>query len=244
MGSMLLRHAAKKLLYAAGYSVRRRSSPIRTFGEFFATLKYSGFHPATVFDVGVAQGTPELYSSFPEATLVLIEPLAEFEAHMKAILNRRHGFMYLAAAGETKGNIVLNLYPDPRKTSRHRKMGPNVPIVETRKVPMMPLDDIVADHELQASFLVKLDVEGDELSVLRGASVVLAQSEVVVLEMSVAKRFDGEAGFVETISFLAGQGFRLCDIVGAADTPQGLLSQVDLAFLRVNGELAGKMYRD
>jgi FkbM family methyltransferase len=241
---MLLRHAAKKLLYAAGYSVRHRSSPIRTFGEFFAILKHSGFHPATVFDVGVAQGTPELYSSFLEATLVLVEPLVEFEAHMKAIIKRRCGYMYLAAAGETKGEIVLNLYPDPRKTSRHRKMAPNVPTVEARKVPMIPLDDIVADHELQAPFLVKLDVEGDELSVLRGASIVLAQSEVVVLEMSVAKRFDGEAGFVETISFLAGKGFRLCDIVGAVDTPQGLLQQVDLAFLRVEGEMARWVYRD
>jgi hypothetical protein len=123
-------------------------------------------------------------------------------------------------------------------------MGTNVPIVETRKVPMIPLDEIAADNVLQAPYLVKLDIEGGELSVLRGASVVLAQSEVVVLEMSVAKRFDGEAGFVETLSFLAGQGFRLCDIVGAADTPQGLLSQVDFAFLRVEGELARKVYCD
>jgi hypothetical protein len=79
---------------------------------------------------------------------------------------------------------------------------------------------------------------------IRGASLVLAQSEVVVLEISVARRFEGEAGFVETISFLAGQGFRLCDIVGAADTAQGLLKQLDLAFLRVDGELAKKVYCD
>jgi len=34
----------------------------------------------------------------------------------------------------------------------------------------------------------------------------------------------------------------LPDIVGAADMPQGLLSQIDLAFLRVNGELDRCVY--
>lgn len=237
----MLRQLAKRVLNAAGYSLRRKSTPIRTMGEFCTVLKRLGFYPGTVFDVGVAHGTPELYTAFPDALLVLVEPLDEFASHMSGILRQRSGFRYLAAAGETRGEVVLNVYPDLRKTSRYEKLGINASTQSVRKVPIIPLDDILAEHELQPSYLLKIDVEGDELSVLKGARLVLEHSEVVVLEVSVSKRFDRGADFSDAISFLTKCGFRLCDIVGAADTPQGLLMQIDLAFLRANGALSKKL---
>jgi len=198
----------------------------------------------SIFDVGVAQGTPDLYRAFPEAVLVLVEPLQEFVSHMRVILEQHQGFMYLTAAGEGKGEVTLNIYPDARKTSHYKKIDARMAIVEMRKVPIIRLDNIAADHQFPTPYLVKVDVEGDELSVLKGASFVLTQAEVLVLEMSVAKRFDGEAGFAEIVSFLESRGFRLCDIIGAADTPRGLLKQMDLAFLRGNGKLAKRVYCD
>ena len=226
----------------AGYSLRRKSTPVRTLGEFCTVLKRLDFAPGTVFDVGVAEGTPALENAFPAVPFVLIEPMEEFQGHMNNILKGRSGFMYLSAAGNMRGEVSLNVYPDLRKVSRFKKVGLNVPATkETRKVHMMPLDDILTEHELRPPFLLKIDVEGDELSVLKGAQVVLGLSEVVIVETSVAKRFEGGADFAETVSFLTRHGFRLCDIVAAADTPAGLLLHVDLAFVRMDGDLSKKL---
>ena len=42
--------------------------------------------PKTVIDVGVADGTPELYAAFPSAYHVLIDPLPAHEEAMKGHL--------------------------------------------------------------------------------------------------------------------------------------------------------------
>ena len=239
----MIRWVIKRVLNAAGYSVRRKFTPIRTLGEFCSILERMRFHPGTVFDVGVAQGTPELYTyvSRSGALLVLVEPLEEFEGYMRELLRKHRGFVYLAAAGEVRGEVVLNLYSDLRKTSRYKKVDMNDRAIKTRKVRMIPLDDILGEHELPGPYLLKIDVEGDELSVLKGAKLILTQTEVVIVETSVSRRFEGGSEFADIVTFLRGEGFRLCDIVGAADGPEGLLMQLDLAFLRVDGMLAKKM---
>ena len=38
-------------------------------------LSNNGFQPNTIFDVGVAKGTRDLYRAFPKSFFVLIEPL-------------------------------------------------------------------------------------------------------------------------------------------------------------------------
>ena len=40
-------------------------------------LKKSGFHPDVVIDVGAQTGTPELYTVYPEARHIFIEPVSE-----------------------------------------------------------------------------------------------------------------------------------------------------------------------
>src|SRR5687767_1502759 len=50
-----------------------------------AALARYGIRPATVFDIGVAFGTPWLYEGFPQATLVLVDPTRESIPHMQNI---------------------------------------------------------------------------------------------------------------------------------------------------------------
>lgn len=64
-----------------------------------AYLRRHGFAPRTIIDVGVGQGTPDLYNAFPQAYLVLVEPLAEFNGAVDAILKARRGEKLAAALG-------------------------------------------------------------------------------------------------------------------------------------------------
>src|SRR5215472_996180 len=64
-----------------------------------AYIRRLGFRPATMVDVGVGPGTPDIYEAFPDAFLVLIEPVAEQFAAARRILKRRRGTLVEAALG-------------------------------------------------------------------------------------------------------------------------------------------------
>jgi hypothetical protein len=76
------------------------------------SLRKPGFTPATLIDVGVAYGTGQLYEAFPEAYLVLVEPLAEFESNLKRIVAERTGEYVQAAAGSSNGSAQLHVNLD------------------------------------------------------------------------------------------------------------------------------------
>ena len=48
-------------------------------------LRRAGIAPATVIDVGAANGTRALYEAYPDARLVLIEPLVEHEPDLQRL---------------------------------------------------------------------------------------------------------------------------------------------------------------
>jgi hypothetical protein len=78
-----------------GYDIMR----IDASGWYPYYLENLGFQPRTVVDVGVGEGTSVLYRTFPDAYHVLIEPLAQYEPVMQAILRRYRGEYHLAALG-------------------------------------------------------------------------------------------------------------------------------------------------
>ena len=51
-------------------------------------LRHHGLSPATVFDIGVAYGTYELYRAFPDAYYHLIDPTRESLHHMRQLARR------------------------------------------------------------------------------------------------------------------------------------------------------------
>ncbi len=70
---------ARRTLERLGVEVRRTGrGPRRSLAEVLAHARARGLRPGTLIDVGVAHGTPELYAAFPDARLLLVEPLADY----------------------------------------------------------------------------------------------------------------------------------------------------------------------
>ena len=57
-------------------------SAVPVIGGRGAYLGRFQFAPRTVIDVGVEAGTPELYRAFPDADLLLVEPMEEWRDHL------------------------------------------------------------------------------------------------------------------------------------------------------------------
>lgn len=165
-----------------------------------------GFAPETVIDVGVLKGTPFLYDCFPDAKFVLIDPLEESRQAVEATYGGRLDFdFHVCGASEQAGAFTLRV---PRgglaksSTARRAKQSAEV---EERQIDTRPLDDICAGYS--GPFGLKIDTEGHELSVLRGARNVLKDCEFVIAEVSIKRRFENGYRFSDVIGFMAAEGF-------------------------------------
>jgi FkbM family methyltransferase len=194
------------------------------------------FTPGTVIDVGVAWGTPGLLRAFPDARLLLIEPLAEFDAVLRRLADRRDAVVVHAAAGREAGSIELNVTPALSDASSYASA--DAVDVRRRVVPVTTVDAEVRRSDLPGPYLLKIDVQGGELEVLAGATKTLEHTELIVLEASLFHLYDGAPDITLVIKYLDAIGFVLYDVFGGDRRPlDGALAQVDLAFARRGGVL-------
>src|SRR5690606_38784931 len=99
-------------------------------------------------------------------------------------------------------------------------------------VPVKTLDDTLGSR-FPAPYLLKLDTEGYERDVLLGSSRTLDNTAVVIVEISVAQRFQGSYSFAELVGLLDQHGFRLFDILAVQPLGRaGAINYMDVAFVR------------
>jgi FkbM family methyltransferase len=236
-----IKHAITGLINRFGYDIRRlpqRSSKIRTnISESYALMRGLGFQPRTVLDVGVASGTMELYRAFPDSYFLLIEPLKEREADLISILRRYKGSYVLAAAGSTSGRVTFNVHRNHLDGSSLYKetMGAEAD-GNSVTVPMIRIDDILKDKQLNGPHLIKVDVQGAELDALDGAQQALLQAEVVVLEVSLFEFMKGAPQLFDVVSYMKNRGFVAYDIILGWNRPlDDALGQIDIVFVMDKG---------
>jgi len=245
----MIKQSAKKIFKSMGLEVRR--APAHSDAPATPTVERAslrgalrqlvklGAKPKTVIDVGVAFETRELYEEFPGAEFLLIEPLAEFEPFLKKICANYQAQYVLAAAGEAAGNVTLNVHTDQlycsslfRETEGEKVDG--VP----REVPMVTIDEVCAERGLDGPYVMKIDVQGAELRVLKGAARTLRQCEVVILEVTLFGTMIGGPQFADVVSYMQERGFVVYDMWGMLYRPlDGALAQIDMAFVPSNSAL-------
>ena len=199
-------------------------------------LRKPGLAPATVIDVGVARGTPNLYDAFPGAHLVLVEPLHEFEDDLARICRRRGGEYVLSAVGAAPGRAEVFVNPamlyessllvnEWRPASEHEAL-------ERRELEVTTLDALRSERGWNGPFGLKIDVEGYEHRVIEGAPALLAETQFVIAEVSVTRPFAGGASFAEFIALMDRHGFALNDLLDGLKRGTGGVEFVDAMFLR------------
>lgn len=167
-----------------------------------------------VIDVGVLEGTPALYDAFPDAFLVLVEALPMYEETCERILEGRKGDVHMCAAGAQDGTTVIRHYHDvPARSSLLQTARANELAFSEIDVPLRKLDTLLSDTTLNGSVLLKIDVEGMEHEVLRGAQKTLEQVKYVITETSIKRRHKNSYRFADLIQLMAQQQFDLFDVL-------------------------------
>lgn len=193
--------------------------------------------PRTVIDVGVGFGTLPLYEAFPAAKFFLVEPLREYDAAIADIARRFDCTVHHVGLGRAPGMRDLHVdLKDPQRSS----VQPRTPLtesgnpIEARRITVTTLDVLFAEGQhLEAPVLLKIDVEGQELDVLEGATRVLQTTEAVIAEVSVGRRFLDGYRFEDLVVFMRDHGFRVHDFLTMIYGPDELTPRyTDVLFVR------------
>ncbi|MBD1827832.1 FkbM family methyltransferase [Microcoleus vaginatus GB1-A2] len=207
------------------------------FGSLW-NAKQLGFEPETVIDVGAGLGTFEIYEAFPKSKYLLIEPIAENEPYLKKICQYLERADYIIAAASKEAGLVplqvnLSNFIHSYISEEDEASSENF---ELRTIPAVTLDKVCKTRQLEGPYLIKVDVDGRELDVLAGATQILQNTELVIVEVTlyVLARFDK---MWAVINFMKEQGFVAYDIVGLSYRLSDLaLSQVDMVFVKESGQ--------
>lgn len=194
-----------------------------------------------VIDAGANRGQFALACRFtlPGVPVVAFEPIPA-EA---AIFHKVHGHLSQvrlieSALGESKGAATLHLSESADSSSllpigrRQTELFEHTREIGTLTVPVHRLDDFAQCWAGRNRQLLKLDVQGYELNVLRGAVETLKSCAFVYAECSEVALYDGQALRGEVEAFLQANGFRLQGRFNE-QMSRGQLIQADYLFGRV-----------
>jgi len=128
-------------------------------------------------------------------------------------LNRRKNIRTVQVAASAQRGI-LKLYPGGRgncgKTTTVARAAHGSEDREAVEVQALPLADILSEEEIRLTRIIKIDVEGAELQVLRGLAPLLGRMRAdleVAMEISPSLMPDAEAAREEIFSVMQANGF-------------------------------------
>ncbi|MGH6949199.1 MAG: FkbM family methyltransferase [Kiloniellales bacterium] len=234
----MLRNLAKaafvfvnRLLGQVGLRLVRASAPPRGVSAFFEHAKRLGFDPSLVIDVGVADGTMELYQAFPKAKYLLVEPNPAFEPTLRQICSKLDGDYVIAAAAEEEGVSLFNDHDDLFGSSLLDEVEGALADGKKREVKTVRLDRLIPD-EVEGPILLKVDVQGAELQVVGGAEKRLEDIGMIVLEVALISSMKSGPELWDIIDSMKKRNFAVYDILGGVLRPlDGALKQIDLVFV-------------
>jgi FkbM family methyltransferase len=99
-------------------------------------------------------------------------------------------------------------------------------------VKVVALDDYVHGKNSEINIFLKIDVQGYELFVLKGAERTLKQCRCIQVEVSIREMYQDAPKLPDVWQFLIDHGFELAEIFGVLRSPQhGLPVSCDLLFI-------------
>ncbi|MBW4604815.1 MAG: FkbM family methyltransferase [Calothrix sp. FI2-JRJ7] len=206
--------------------------------EKLTRIKQLGFSPTCVCDIGASDGswTKSISEVFPDASFHMFEPQAEapeYKEGLAEVINSDiQCVLHPFALGSESAKLSLSISPNPLGSSLlvegNSKYFPSSTVVD-----IIPLDEMVKQSAIPYPQLLKLDVQGYELEILKGATSVLKHVEVILVESWLVRGYGSKTPLLLELSqWLAQHGFFLFDFSGNYRDERGILVAQDCFFVK------------
>lgn len=174
-------------------------------------------------------------------SIISFEPLASaFKSLKETAAKNKDWRVYNYGVGSTDGEVVINVSENSVSSSlldvmeASTKVEPSSKFSKTETIKLTSLNKFCKDASItNQNVYLKLDVQGYELEVLKGASEIVAMIKGIQIELSTTTLYMGAPLYVDVIMHLREMGFELYSVIPEFRNPEtGRLLQFDGIFIR------------
>jgi len=212
------------------------------FDELFRDLEASPhiFTFSTVYDIGASDGVfSKALSDYLEVDTMyhLFEPY-EYKSIEKKFNHNWH-IVYLSDSEKEVDYFIHNQFTSGN--SYYKEVSETFDDIKPTKVSTTTLDLYVEQNNLMLPNIIKIDTQGSELDILKGATKCLENADLLILEVPVLKYNEGAPSIVDIISYLLERKFvpfkTLADHYYYDSEYNWYLIQQDMAFIKMRGSI-------
>ena len=240
---MSIKHEVRKLLWKFGYDIthfKPTSHPLARRKQILECYDID-----TVLDIGANSGqfAQQLRADLGYAKRILsLEPLSSAFELLKANAKDDPAWeVFNFALGEAEEKREINIAGNSYSSSllsmlpAHLKSAPESKYIGKEVIDIRTLDSLFGYLcKAATNVYMKIDTQGFESKVLKGAEQSLSQIDTVQMEMSLVPLYEGELLFNEMYMLMSKKGYSLVSIeTGFSDQASGQLLQVDGIFHRL-----------
>lgn len=205
-------------------------------------LADAGWSFATVIDAGANAGqfARAALGRWPGAVVIAFEPQSAVAERLAATLAPLgHVEVHAVALGATDGTTPFFVH-------RHNLSSSALPVAEAARplpwaaelapvtVPMARLDTALAGRELTPPCLLKLDVQGSELEVIRGAPETLSRVDALLVETAFEPGYVSQPAFAEVHQALLDLGWVLTEPLDFRRERDRRIVEADMLYRRAD----------
>lgn len=243
----MIKKILKKTLSKLGYQLSKINTE-KTINQnhknellynFYDILKRINFQPNHIVDIGANHGTwtREALKYFPNAYYTLIEPQSWLAESIKDILDTNDKVKFHPfGAGEKEGSFQFTIVDrDDSCTFKYTEEEAKAAGYKQIEIPVITLNGLLSTSELPIPDIIKIDAEGLDLEVLKGADHFFGKTEIFMVEAGVViKSFDNS--LLALTTFMDEKGYRLFEItdLNRPFVPR-VLWLVELVFVKKGG---------
>jgi FkbM family methyltransferase len=201
-------------------------------------LRHNGFVPEHIFDIGAHSGefARSCRRVWPIAKLTCFEVLPHRVSELRNWCAQDGNATVKDCLLGAETNDAVPLHEMETASSVLEEHFP--PMAQTRSYPMQTVDSIVKSSGEKPPNFLKLDVQGYELEVLRGAQTSLPHASALLIETNLIDIHKGAPLLEDLIGFLNERDFVAYDICGLTRRPlDQALWQADFIFVPKNSHL-------
>lgn len=186
--------------------------------DFCDDIHKVGLRPTVIFDVGanIGQSALRFLDAFQGAQVICFEPVPSTFHQLKRNLHGTGARCHNLALGELPETTTMYLKPDP--LSCKNSLIPFRNFSHTAQIEVTTIDAFTAEKRIPHIDFLKIDTEGYDLEVLRGAERLLASKRIpfVLAEIGFHRGEEVQALFDDVRDLLAGHGFAVFGIYDQA----------------------------
>ena len=197
-----------------------------------------------IFDIGAYVGSHaiEFSTNYPNSKIFCFEPLP---SNYRVLTRNTCSFDNISSFNQalchTQGESLIHsntmpstssLFPTDENSVNTWGAG-TIKTESLQKCKLDTLDNFCSSNEIDDIHLLKIDVQGSELNVLKGAHNLLANDciHLIYIEVLCMPTYLGQASLDNIFSYLYENNFSLASLYHPSYTPNGRIRQFDALFI-------------